>query len=244
MKRYRFKTQPFSTRRLQKKARRNFLLTILLGAALIYFLFAWFLPTLIGSLSFLNRFKDIPKSSVLVIEDATLAPPVLNIPYEATNSATINLTGYASSHSFVEIYVDDDLKTKVETKENGSFTAEAIPLTLGSNNISGKTVDEKGHKSLFSKPILVTYSNEKPKLDLKEPTDNQEIKGGDKKVVVSGTTSPDVTLTINGARTIVDSSGNFSQSIDLSEGDNTITIVAITSAGNVSQLNRQVSYQP
>lgn len=245
MKRTKTQYKPFLARRYEKRSRNKFIFTLIIIAFLLYSLLAWILPTLIGGLSFFNKFKHNPKPPTPVSEDITIAPPVLNIPFEATNTAQIKIKGYAQPHSKIEVYIDDDLKTTATTDENGSFTSGNIPLNLGTNNIYGKTVNDKGDKSLSSKPITITFINEKPKLEVSSPQDNQVIKGGDKKVTVSGSTdtSGDITVTVNGSQAIVDESGNFSQTIAVNDGDNNIVIAAADQAGNSTQISRRVTYQ-
>lgn len=227
-----------------KKARRRLFFTIILVIIVGYSLLTWVLPTFIGGLTFFDRFKAKPQVSTTSLENASIAPPVLQIPYEATNSALIKIKGYASPNTSVEIYLDDDLKTTVKTSDNGDFLSDDIPLVLGTNNIYGKTVDSENHKSLASKTITLQYINEKPKLDIKSPEDNQTLK--DKKITVSGSVDPatGVSVTVNGTTVIVDASGNFSHTLELSDGDNNLTIMATDTAGNVTQVSKKVTYQP
>ncbi len=236
-------SKPFSVRRKERHTKNRLIVTTVIIIFLLYCLFIWIIPALIGGLSFFNKLKPTQSPQPAISESASLAPPVLNIPYEATNTASITIRGYASAHSKVEIYVDDDLKDTVESDENGGFKAESIDLTLGTNNIYGKTVDEKGTKSLPSKSIRITYSNEKPKLEISTPDDNKEIVGGDKKVTVSGSTNPGNNVSVNGTRVIVTTDGNFSHSLEINEGDNQITIQASDQTGNTTQLQRKVIYK-
>lgn len=250
MKRYhsRYQSKPKSSlsRRSERKSKRKLILTALISIFLVYSLFAWLLPTLIGSLSVINKFKPTPVKEASITENISLAPPVLNIPFESTNTGSISIKGYSTPNVSVEIYLDDEIKTTSKTKDDGSFVSDNISLTLGTNNISGKTVDEKGNKSLSSKPIRIIYSNEKPSLDLSSPSDNQEIKGGDKKVLITGSTDANkgITVSANGIQLIVNSEGKFSQTIDINEGENNIAVSATDSAGNSIQLTRRVTYSP
>ncbi|MDD2823057.1 MAG: hypothetical protein PHQ59_03140 [Candidatus Daviesbacteria bacterium] len=245
MKRKKYSNKSFLSRRLERKSKKRFYLTLIICAVLLYILVAWFIPNFIGSLSLLNRFKEPVKSQESITENASLAPPVLNIPYEATSSAQILVKGYSLSNTKVEIYLDGELKSSIDTSGDGSFVSEPIDLSLGTNKISGITIDSNGNKSLSSKPILIVYSNEKPILEIQSPTDNQEINGGDKKVTVTGKTNSDkdISITINGTRTIVDSDGKFSRTIDINEGENNITIIATDIAGNSIQVTRKVTYK-
>lgn len=250
MKRYQLKSRRIAShstllRRGERKNRNKLIWTLILGGILIYGFFFWVVPNLIGSLSSINSFKPQPPSLTPISENVTLAPPVLSIPYEATNSFTIKIKGYSMPKTQVEIYLDDILQTTTQTEDDGSFTTENISLSLGTNNISSRTVDENGDRSLPSKVIHLIYDNEKPKLTISQPSDNQII-SGDNKVTVAGKTDPtDISvLTINDTRAIVSSDGTFSLAVPLNEGDNNIVIAASDLAGNINSIARQVVFQP
>lgn len=241
-----YTNKSFLSRRIERKSKKNFLLTLIICGFLIFILFAWFIPTFIGSLSFLNRYKQPVKTTKSVSESALLAPPVLNIPYEATNTASIIVHGYTTPETSVEIYINDNLTSTTKSASDGSFVSDQVTLDLGKNSISGKTIDSQGNKSYGSKPIIISYSNEKPELEISNPQDNSEIKGGDKKVTVSGKTNDDqeITVLINGNRVIVSSDGSFTQVLDINEGDNNISVTATDKAGNTTEVTRKVVYQP
>lgn len=245
MKHRNYTKKSFLSRRIERKSRKNFFLTLIICGVLLYILFVWFIPTFIGGLSFLNRFKNPGTVTKSVSENALLAPPVLNIPYEATNSATISIRGYTMANTSVEIYLNDELKSTIKSESDGSFISDQVTLDLGKNSISGKTIDVSGNKSYGSKPIIITFSNEKPILELNNPQDNLIIKGGDKKVTVNGKTNSDeeITITINGNQVIVNSDGSFSQVVEINEGDYSISVIATDKAGNTTEVVRKVIYQ-
>lgn len=244
MKRYKSNYKSSLTRRIERKSRKKLFFSLLIGLIFLYSLFTWFFPALIGNLTFLNKLKNPPKQIIPVSENITLAPPVFNIPFDATNSSALIIRGYSAPEKEVELYIDDNLLDTIKVKDDGSFISSRVFLNLGTNNIYGKTVDEEGNKSLPSKTIRIVYSNEKPKLTVNEPNDNQTVTGEDKKIRVSGNTNPDNTATINGSRVIVDQDGNFSQIVDINDGDNNITISATNNTGNTTQISRKVIYQP
>ena len=201
----------------------------------------WGLPFIIGQLSFLNKRETPIDASSLKIDEA-IAPPVLYIPFEATNSASLPISGYAAPLSKVEIYIDDEIKSQTATDTEGKFTSIPLSLNLGTNNIHAVTISDSDKKSLPSKNIRLYYSSEKPQLEISEPGDGVEISGGDKKVKVAGITDPNNSVTINGSTVIVDSEGNFQTVIALNDGDNTVTVIASNSFGNNNQLQRIVRY--
>lgn len=236
--------KPRSVRKAQKKVKKNLIISVILIIIFGYFLISWGIPLLIGSLTVFNGLKPETEKVEVVAESDAIAPPVLNIPFEATNTATIRISGYAAPSSKVELYVNDDLKDNTETGGDGSFNFEGVGLSDGINYIYGKTLNDKGQKSLSSKTIKINFSSEKPKLEISEPTDGAEVKGGDKKVNVSGVTDPDNLISINGQTAIVNSDGSFSLAVGLNEGDNTVSILSTSPIGNIYKIDRRVKYTP
>jgi hypothetical protein len=233
---------PRSMRRLERNAKKHIIWIIILCLVLGYAMVFWIIPFMVGGLTYFNKYKQVEKGASIV-EDTAVAPPVLNIPYEATNTATIKIKGYATSDARVELYVGNDLKDTVSVGPDGAFEAPSIALTEGTNAIYGKTV--LGNKtSLPSKAIRVGFSSEKPKLEISEPADNHEVKGGDKKIKVSGITDPENNVLINGAYVIVNNEGKFSTEISLNDGDNTISIQAVNEFGTTENTQRIVKYVP
>jgi bacillopeptidase F len=243
MRKYRTTYTPRSVRHEQNKARNRIILSIVAVIVLGYFFLTWGLPALVGGLTYITHFNSKPVVKTTTDEDVAIPPPVLNIPYEATNTASISIKGYTTPDTKVEIYLDDELTTTADVNSDGSFQTSEIPLTLGTNNIYGKTIlGDK--KSLGSKNIKLYYDSEKPKVDLSSPPDNQEIKGGDKKTRVAGSTDPQNSVTINGSTVIVNGAGDFATDVTINEGDNTITIVVTNRFGNSSSVERKVKYLP
>lgn len=232
--------QPYSQRRQLKKDRKRLIFSIIGAGILIYLLFFILLPWLIGGLSIFNKLK--PQSTAADVKPitSTLAPPVLNIPYEATNTSFIRVAGYALPDVSIEIYLDDKLATTTKTGSDGSFTTNDINLSLGSNDVTGKTVDNQGNKSLASKDIRLTYDNQKPNLTVDSPQDNQQT--SDTKITVSGSVdSSNISVNVNGQRLIVSSDGKFSKDIQINPGDNNLTITASNNSGNSITISRKVT---
>ncbi len=214
---------------------------MVLCVGLLYIVFFWIIPYLIGSISNLNKPTQITTS---IADDITLAPPVFNIPFEATNTATINITGYATMDAKVEIYVDDELTDTVSSNSDGLFQVTGLNLGLGTNSIYGRTVDKNNKRSLPSKSIRVLYSNDKPSLTISQPEDNKVVQGGDRKIRIAGKTDPDDTVTINGSVVIVNGDGSFAIDRELVDGENSFLISATSQVGNSTQVQRKVTYQP
>lgn len=235
--RYRYR----SVKRYQNKSKRNFITTLIIILVLLYVTFTWILPFLINGLGFIKNFTN-PSQKIVTRDEVTLAPPVFNIPYEATNTAEIDITGYGIPNSKVELFLDDEKKETVETSENGSFNFSNVSLSLGTNNIYGKSIDEKDVESLASKTLIIIFDDEKPDLNINEPEDNKIINGGDKKIKISGKSEPGAKVYINGNQIIVDGSGNFSSVLELHEGENNFDIKAQDQALNSTEISRKIIY--
>lgn len=233
-----------AVKRRQRKDKQNFVITLIIIIILLYITFTWILPNLIGGLGIIKNLINPSKKISQDENQVLLAPPVFNIPFEATNTAQIDIPGYATPSSKVELFIDDEKKQTIDTDENGSFNFKDVELNVGTNNIYGKTVDEKNTESLPSKTIIITFDNEKPDLFINEPEDNKTIQGGDKKVTIFGKTEIGVNVYINGNQVIVDKDGKFSKTMDINEGDNNIEIKSVDSAFNTSEVSRKVTYNP
>lgn len=241
MQRYRSRR---SIKRLGRKSKRNFIITLTIIGVLVYATINWVLPNFIGGISYVSDIIKPPQQkSVQTTQSETLAPPVLNIPYEATNTAQINIAGYGTPDSQVRIYLDDEAKDTQDVSSDGSFLFTDISLNLGTNNIYGKTVDN-GSESLPSKTIRLVYIQDKPQLTVNEPEDGKKIQGGDKKVKVSGKTDPGMKVYVNDSQVILGNDGNFATDISLNDGDNMISIKAQDDAQNTTEIQRTVNFTP
>lgn len=234
-----------TARRLVRKSSRNFVITLILVALLAYSTLFWVLPFFINSLGTVkNIVKPSQKTVVQSPNTSPLAPPILNIPYVATNSAQIDIKGYGTPNSKVRLFLDDESKQAAEVAEDGSFTFNNVDLSLGTNNIYGTTVDEEDKESLPSKTIRLIFDNEKPSLNINEPNDGKVIQGGDKKVKVSGKTDSNMNVFVNDTQAIVDKDGNFNIDQSLNDGDNIISIKAVDEAANTTEIQRKVIFNP
>lgn len=231
-----------AVKRFRRKSKRNFIITLVVVGLLLYATINWILPYFISGIGIVKNVIEPPKK-ILKADQSLLAPPVLNIPFEATASSTITIRGFSTPNAKVTLFLDDAAKETVNVAGDGSFIFENIPLTLGTNNIYGKTSDA-GKESLPSKTIRIIYDNEKPTLQISEPEDGKKIQGGDRKIKVAGKTDPGINVFVNSNQVIVDKDGNFSTDQPLNEGDNTISVKAVDAASNTIEVQRNVNYTP
>jgi len=233
-----------SARRVARNSKRNLFATIIICALILYGTLNFILPNLIGGVGFIKDFvRPSQKNAVNISDASSLAPPVLSVPYEATNTAQIDIKGFATSGSRVRIYINDEKQSEADADSDGTFVVKKISLNLGTNNIYGKTLDDKDRESLTSKTVRLIYDDEKPKLEVSSPTDNQVVHG-DKKIKATGQTEPEAKVFINDTQVILSSDGHFSSDYSLNDGDNNISIKAIDKASNSTEVARKVTFQP
>lgn len=236
--RYRYR----AAKRAAKKSKYNFVATIIIIAFLLFATINWILPNLIQGLGFMRGLFSTQAPKKAMTQSSTLAPPVLNIPYEATNTAQITIKGYSSPKSQVSIYIDDQLQDSTDTLEDGTFEVIDISLNLGTNNIYGKTHDADS-ESLPSKTIKVFYDNEKPILEIYEPQDGKEILG-ERRIKIMGKTENGTKVFVNESRIITDSDGTFATDYFLNDGENILTVKAVDEAANFTETERRVIFKP
>ena len=132
-----------------------------------------------------------------------------------------------------------------KTPSGKGYTCSYTPETAlgdGSHTIYINASDHDGNAAT-QKSVQFTVDTVAPTLNVSSPADN--LKTNEDTVTVSGTTndatSSPVTLTINGDPVTVQSNGSFSKVVSLTEGDNTITIIATDSAGKSTTIIRHVT---
>lgn len=231
-------------RRLSKRGKRNFFVTIILVGIILYATFTWLLPNFVNTVGFITSFlKPHTKKITNISENPHLPPPVLNIPYEATSTAQVNIEGYATPNARVNLYLDDEHTKTEDVSNEGKFLFEDISLSLGTNNIYGKTLDEADRESLPSKTIKVIFDNEKPKLEVSSPQDGSQSQG-DRRVTLEGITEVDAKVFVNGSQVIVDKDGKFKLDQSLNDGENIFIIKAFDRASNETEDERRVNFTP
>ncbi len=176
--------------------------------------------------------KNIDESTVLI------EPEIDNLP-DATSSARIIVEGRASEKTIIEFYVNEDKVEETEA-EDGTFSTE-IQLDPGENLLYIRSLDEKKVKSKDSQVYKVVYINKEPELTITSPADGSEVDKDE--ITVSGTVTENMTVKVNGLPTIVNSTGQFNRSVQLTEGDNTIIIVGTDLASKTVEKQIKVTYR-
>jgi len=182
-----------------------------------------------------KTFSDKASSALQIALDST--PPLLNVSALADGSYTStkvqNIQGTVSDANTVAVLVNNLPATMID----GGFTA-SLSLETGSNAVKIVAGDLAGNVTVNSRTIY--YDADKPVITVNSPKDNSYTNNTDP-VRISGTVSETATITVAGVSADVDSSNNWSASVQLSTGLNDIQIVATDKAGNTSSMKRSVT---
>ncbi|KAB0670439.1 DUF5011 domain-containing protein [Oryzomonas sagensis] len=154
-----------------------------------------------------------------------------------TNNATLNISGSVSAGT-QSVTVNGQ---NVTIMSDGSFST-AITLIAGANTITVIATDSAGNQKSDTRTI--NYDPAAPVLTVAAPIDNSTTTSSFAAVTGSVNETSTVAITTNGGspQSATMSGNNFSASVNLAPGVNTITIVATDLAGNTSSVKRTVSY--
>ena len=174
----------------------------------------------------------------------TSTPPTLTVSTLAdgtyTNQDTLNVSGTAIDADGIKSVTVNGQAVTVNA--DGSFST-ALTLVPGANTITVVATDTFGTQATDSR--TVTYDPTAPVITVANPADNSTT--SQSFVTVSGTVSESSTVFVkvnSDAPQAAAMSGNdFSATVNLVAGVNTIEIDATDLAGNVSSTKRTVTYK-
>ncbi len=185
------------------------------------------LPAFIKFLAFRNF-----SSKITYTTDSVLPPhPFLNQPFDATNSATITLTGSSQGGQKIVLLQNGAPGAETTASENGSFSFASVTLEAGQNTFTTVAQNEKGDRSNPSNAVIIAFVKDAPKLTIDTPANDTTISQRKQNpVTVKGKSEAGNKIYINDRLIFVGSDGSFTGQVQLVEGDNTISVKAINAA--------------
>jgi len=163
------------------------------------------------------------------------APPQVLIPFDATSSAKINLSGFAEPGVKVEIFLNGTSKETLIADNDGNFQLSNLSISDGENEIYAVATDNAGNVSQPSPKIMVTFDDAPPKLEISEPENKATFYGISKIIEIKGETDEGASVTVNDHLATMEAGGKFRYSLTLGLGVNNIKIVATDKAGNKTE---------
>lgn len=225
-----------------KKNKRQGLLFALLSIGFVL------LVIFIGSKFFIQiavLLGDLRSSSSTIDKGDTIAPAVPRIfsDIEATNSASLNINGYAEPGATVILVKNGSEDLESLSGDRGVFEITDIKLKNGENELAVYARDASGNESGISQSIFVVLDTEAPELTVTSPKNGDEFYDDEREIIVAGEVdSEDVNVRVNGYIVTVDNEGNFVKRLQLIEGDNEIEVKAFDDAGNTVVEKLSVKY--
>ena len=147
----------------------------------------------------------------------------------------------------IELYIDENAVdgTINAIKSGTNYTCSYVPnvsLSDGNHTLKFSCEDNDGNSTETS--ILIKIDTVPPTLNVSNPSKdiNTNVTPIEIKGRTNDTTSSPVTVTVNGKNATVDSNGDFTANVDLSLGNNEITIIAKDGAGKTTTVVRNVNY--
>jgi len=211
------------------------ILTILVFISVLIF----GLPLLIKFSVFLGESKSKKDT-----QTENIVPPLaprFTVPFDATNSATLNINGFAEPKTTVELFKNDVSLNKIEVSDSGDFSFENVALDEGGNDFSAVAIKGDSTSSEKSKILIISYDKTNPELTLTNPSETSlTVDSADFDVV--GKTEAGVSVSINGRIASVDDNGNFKLKIQLNSGNNDIEIIVTDAAGNKTTKKIAIKY--
>jgi len=224
----------------EKKIKNMIILYIVILVLVLYFIFTFGIKLLLNFSSFISGLFPQPSTKPLSKTENTFSSIDVNSIPQATNSARFIISGSILNFDILDFYINAKKVKEIESSSD-TYSEEIGDLEKGDNNIYvlAKSRNTKIEKNTITYKVF--YKNEKPKLDISEPSDNsitnnQEIK-------VKGSTDKETYVRVNDLPVVVDASGGFEMTVRLKDGDNQIVITAADIAGNMETKSLKVTYQ-
>lgn len=232
------------SRRIEKQSRKNLFFSILGMLVVLFVIFKFGVPLLINFSLFVAGSKGTQNTTDDEKMNSFVSLPVLNPLPDATNSATIVISGFAAPKQTIDLEVNNNIVDKVSVEQDSSFIFDDITLRSGINEIRVRAITQEKKESSFSPPTIIILKSSSPTLILNSPNDGQSFSKDENSINVSGKTDSGTKVTVNEFWAIVDDTGNFSYRFPLQNGENQIKIVTVDSAGNKTEAERKVTYSP
>jgi hypothetical protein len=214
---------------------------ILLAALLIgllIFIFTIGLQWLLNSAVFVNKLVGKKEVQTTTKSDFYGSLDVDSIP-NATNSAKFVISGTVTNFDKLEYYLNGE-----KIKENDVYDRfeEIIgDLKVGTNEVYLIATSKKNDQKKQSNKFTIYLRNEKPKLEITEPTDGTRTDKNE--IKITGKTDKEIIIQINSFPVVVDALGSFQSTVKLNEGENVIIITAQDLAENIESKTLKVIYE-
>ncbi|HEX7017809.1 MAG TPA: hypothetical protein VF209_02795 [Patescibacteria group bacterium] len=235
-------SSPVSSRLARKEQKKMTQQTIIFSAIAI-FLFLLFIFVIVPGV--IRLAGSIVGTNLGNSPEDTIPPvaPIISSPVSATNSAQINISGFAEKGSEAVLVLNSEEFSREKVSDEGSFEFE-VPLQDGENTLAFYAVDEAGNESGTTKTYRVVADQEAPELVIESPQDGTEIiSRTNQQLQIKGTAGEKAKVYVNDKLLFTKSDGSFSGSFQLQEGENKLLFKATDEAGNTTEKEITVRFR-
>lgn len=202
----------------------------------------WGIPAIIRMAGVMGEIRS-SSEPIQNVEDIPPFSPQLSIPYEATNSAIINISGFGPADTQVTLYNNGDTLGETSANEEGEFVFSQVNLLQGENQFTAIARNRSNQQSDPSRSHTVYFDNRAPEIELEEPEDGQEFFGiAQQNINVRGQLNKSAQVYVNDRLVRLSTDNQFSQEIRLNPGGNQIKVKAIDRAGNETEIQIEVEF--
>ncbi|KKU89012.1 MAG: hypothetical protein UY18_C0005G0007 [Microgenomates group bacterium GW2011_GWF2_47_9] len=180
------------------------------------------------------------------VAELSPTPPILSDVPEATNSAHVDVSGFAQPGVEVALVVNGSEHKKILTDDAGVFHFDAIPVQEGENTVHAYAISSRGKESDLSKAYTILVDNEAPEIELDSPKDADVYRGESQRIAnfVGKVTEEGTKVYIGDRVVIVQTDGTFSLPYQMIEGDQEVKVRVVDSAGNENEVIIKIRWEP
>lgn len=235
---YQRSTRLVTSRKVKQEQTSVLRQTILIGLAGVALMVISFV-VIIGFIRFIGG-----GASTTTTEQDGLPPqiPQFSAPAEATSSASITLTGFTTPKAKVYLLKNGTESEVVDADDSGNFSID-VSLEQGENSFAAYAKNGE-LESEVSQRFVTIFDNEKPEIEVTEPTEGQTIQGKkSQNVTVKGKTKPGAKVYLNDRLIFIGEDGTFDTTHRLENGSNNLSFKVIDMAGNEAEKTVTVTFQ-
>lgn len=218
-----------SSRLVRKEKSRLVKQTMIFGGSavvlIVVFIFI-ILPLFIAILNKVISTNPFPEDKQI-----SLQIPMLNAPLTATNSAQLQLTGYAQAGTEVILLLNAKESSSTATADDGAFELNLM-LEQGENVVAVFSRDQNSNVSPNSQEYVINLDTENPKIVVDEPQPEARFDRKSRLITVRGLTDAHTKVYVNNRLVFTGVDGTFSSSVSLQDNKNDVKVRAIDEAGN------------
>lgn len=234
-------TQGIQTRK-QYLLKRIFISNLLI-LAVIAVTYLWMIFFLANVGSFWDLFRD--KEVVIKKPIVTPVAPYLTPIPEATQEDKIDVTGQSVAGMKIDLFIDGAKFGEIISDSQGSFAFTEAPVGIFQEEIYATASDQDGNTSSKSITYKIVKDTEPPEIKITKPEGGSETyKSTGHAYTITGETEPEATVYINEQLSITNpTTGTFSGSVRLEQGQNTIIVKVVDKALNETEKKVYVNFE-